>query len=144
MRNKKPFVSAAAICESVLQDKDGVVSLIRIVDRFTLRIVPLPPGEVPTLQLRAFFGVKSGDVKGRSELSVKLRKPDGNTVQLPQKFPIVLNGEEHGANLTLTFGMPVIFGLYWLDLYWNDEMLTSAPFRLVAETPDQESPAQKS
>jgi len=35
MENTGPFVSVAAFCENVIEDKSGVLSLIRVVDRLT-------------------------------------------------------------------------------------------------------------
>ena len=69
MNNKEPFVQAAVICENVLQDKDGVISAIRIVDRF---IVQTPPGAPPdargAIQFKVLLSLKSGAVKGKSKV----------------------------------------------------------------------------
>lgn len=45
-----PYVNAALICEKVLQETDGVLSVVRIIDRFTIvtvaaaRQMRFPPG----------------------------------------------------------------------------------------------------
>ena len=46
MATEGPNVVAAVFCEKVLQEKDGVLSAIRIVDRFTVS-VEAPSGAAP-------------------------------------------------------------------------------------------------
>lgn len=130
----KPLVQAACICENVLIEPDGVASLIRLVDTYTLQLpdpneLPLLPG-VLGLQLAAFVALKSGDVVGEFEIELQLTDPDGKR-QAIRKWPVVMNGGEHGATLRLKFalGNPKQ-GLYWFDVLWNDEALTRIPFRI--------------
>lgn len=136
MPNTKPFVAAAVLCEKVLVDEEGVPSLIRVVDTYKIDLPKeLPAGTGAVAKFTAFFAIRSGDVVGKSELSIKLRNPDGKVVNIPQKWPVLLGGNEQGANLKLEFGLPIVYGLYWLDLYWNGDLLTSAPFRLGPMSP---------
>jgi len=45
--NQGPFLAAAVICEKILEERDGVKSAIRIVDRVTRTVVgPSPPEEM--------------------------------------------------------------------------------------------------
>ncbi len=136
MSNTRPFVGAALVCEKVLHEKDGVLSVIRMVDTFYVE--PLKqnvPGVVEGVELTALAMLKSGDVKGESEISFKFRTPQGITIDAPQKFPVLLNGGEHGANVIMRFNLPVpdasAYGLYWFDVLWNGDVLTSVPFKLV-------------
>ena len=140
MANTKPYVAAALLCEKVLHDADGVASLIRIVDRFTIIVPKLPSNIAPSVELTGYFALKSGEVRGTSEITLKLRKPDGQVVDVPNKWPITLNGDEHGATVTLHLGLPPVWGLYWLELHWNGELLSSAPFRLVEAQESQPKP----
>ena len=139
MANSKPFVAAACVCEKVLQEKDDVASLMRIVDTFTLQAVNLPPGFEPMVSLTVFVSVKSGDVTGQHEIGLVLRSPDGKRHDV-RKWPVVLNGGEHGAHLVLNFNLTKPkMGLYWFDVVWGEDNLTSIPFRLKqAEPTDQE------
>jgi hypothetical protein len=131
MPKSKPIVQVACICEKVLIEPDNVASLIRIVDTYMLRVPPnepLPKGV--GVELTAFVSLKSGDVVGEFQVGLQLKDPDGNETPLG-KWPIVLNGDEHGANLRIDFSLanPKI-GLYWFVLLWREEELTSIPFRL--------------
>jgi hypothetical protein len=132
MANTKPFVQAALLCEQVLKEGE-IVSAIRIVDTFTLDLpTDLGPNVVPSIELNLIVALKSGDVKGPYEIAVVLRQPDGK-VNPPKKWPVVLEGGIHGAQLTakILIAKPKM-GLYWFDILGQDELLTSVPFRLVS------------
>src|SRR4051794_32540605 len=109
MANKLPFVQAACICERVIQDKDDIFSLIRIVDTYYLQPMPnAPQGAVGVIELSVFVSVKSGDLKGSYEMSLRLRTPTDEVKQLTENpLPIVLNGGEHGFNVNVRFMLDV-------------------------------------
>jgi hypothetical protein len=53
MPNTKPLVAVATLCEQILEEKDGVVSVIRVVD--TYHVEPpkdLPAGKVAVIASR--------------------------------------------------------------------------------------------
>jgi hypothetical protein len=135
MPTPRPFVQAACVCEKVLIEPDNVASLIRIVDTYTLRLpdeTPVLPG-VLGLDLSAFVSLKSGDVVGQFEIGLQLTDPEGSKQPI-RKWPVILNGGEHGANLRLNFVLAnPKHGLYWFDVLWNDEALTRIPFRIKFE-----------
>lgn len=131
MANTKPFVALACICEKVIQEGE-VLSLIRVVDTFFLEIPPnLPDGVAATIELHLVVSLKSGDVKGESDVSIILRSPDGK-VNEPRKWPIILEGGVHGSNLNgKVHIVSPKYGLYWFDVVWNGDVLTSVPFKIV-------------
>ena len=50
MESTGPFIAAAVICENVLNEQDGVLSVIRIIDRLIQQAVgPEPPDDMPPL-----------------------------------------------------------------------------------------------
>jgi hypothetical protein len=88
------------------------------------------------VSLTALIGVRSGDVEGKSEITLKLTTPSGRELGAPQSYPILLQGGESGANIIVQMALPVTeLGLYRLDVTWKDELLTSIPFKLVSQTP---------
>ena len=146
MANTKPFVAAACFCEQILQEPDGVLSAIRIVDTYV--IPPLPAGvEVPpdaargVILVRGLISLKSGDVVGAGKVGLVMHKTTGEAVTLSPEggWPAVLQGGEHGFNVKLNFGLGVRnFGLIWFDVTWNGEVLTRIPLRLrQGELPEQ-------
>lgn len=130
MSTPKPLVQVACVCEKVLTEHDNVPSLIRIVDTYTLHV---PPGQSPSdsaVSLTAFVALKSGEVVGEYEAGLRLVPPDGKATQV-RKWPVVLNGSEHGVNLKIEFVIPSPTpGLYWFDVLWGEDVLTRIPFRL--------------
>lgn len=134
MANKLPFVALACICEKLLQDKDDVLTLVRVVDTYYLQLPEgAPEGVVGGLDLSGVISIKSGDVKGEFEMLVVLRTPDGKTKPITDKpIPVVLNGGEHGVNIKLSITVAVKeYGLYWFDVMWGNDVLTSIPLKLV-------------
>ena len=136
MAKPKPLVQVATICENVLTEPDKVSSVIRIVDTMYLSLpegLQLPEGEVGAVQLKVFVSIKSGDVTGEFDIPVILRSPSGKKVELPNKWHVSLHGGENGSTLKIEFILPVKeFGLYWFDVMWEGEALTSLPLKLVA------------
>jgi len=48
--DRGPYVQAACICEMVIEDKTGAISLIRLIDTLTHEVGgPNPPDEMPPL-----------------------------------------------------------------------------------------------
>jgi hypothetical protein len=131
MNNTQPFVAAALICERVLQEKDGVLSAIRIVDTFTIARDELPTKGAPrVLGLSVLVILKSGALRGQSHLSLTIRDPDGKRNDL-QEWPVLLNGDENAAQLVLNLALGAEkLGLYWVDVVWEGNVLSSIPFRL--------------
>jgi hypothetical protein len=128
-----PFIQAAALCEQVIEDKTGVLSLIRIVDTIThTEARPDAPIDMPpvTYPLKMVIMLKSGRSRGRHELKISPELPSG---EIKQTFTrsIQLEGEERGANniinMLFTFTME---GLYWFNIYLDDSLLARIPMRI--------------
>src|SRR5579872_2312021 len=88
-----PHISVAFMCEKILVERDGVMSFIRVVDRFTVPIFEhLPPGvqlPKPVIQATLAVGMKAGSIgTGKFKITVKQQKPDGTpgTTQVQQVF----------------------------------------------------------
>ena len=145
MSNTKPYIAAAFLCERLLQEKDGVITAIRIVDTFFVPPAPegvipkdLPSGfkALPTTEFALLVSLKSGDLRGEFSISLKWRSPSGKIVNVGEETPALLNGEEHGVNLSTRLRLGVEeYGLHWLDVFWNGDLLTSIPFKLVQDEP---------
>lgn len=132
MPNKTPFVSAAFVCERVLQEQDGVLTAVRIVDTFTMSSPEDGPQMVPIgVELTLLVMLKSGDVQGSSHVELRLRFPSGKIQELG-KHAITLKGGEHGANIIAKLRVPIKeYGLHWFEVYWDSHALTSVPLRLL-------------
>ena len=63
-----PHLAAALLCEKVLQEKDGVLSFIRVVDRFGVQ--EPQPGKAPEpIQATLVVTFKAGDTFGKHHMS---------------------------------------------------------------------------
>ena len=137
MPNTKPLVTAALICDDVIIATDGAPTIVRVVDNVAVALPPsLPPNSQPAIQVTAFFAVKAGDLTGDHEFSISVRRPGGKSAA-SQKWTVRFDGAETGGNLKLHVGLPAaVFGLYWLDLMWKGEVLSSTPFKVSKATPE--------
>lgn len=133
--NRKPHVAVACICEKALREKDDVISLIRIVDKFHISSMPkMPERKKSGVPLTVVVSLKSGSLVGKFQLGLRVRTPAGEVKELHEPWPVVLKGDEHGANLILDFTLGLSeLGLFWIDVLWDNELLTSMPFRLTTE-----------
>jgi hypothetical protein len=129
-----PFLQMAVFCEKVLQEKDGVMSAIRIVDRF-IQVVPpanvqgmIPPSR---LDLSIVVAIKSGDVSRKAELKIIPRAPSGE--ELPGfSGQVLLEGDDRGVNIVVRY----LFegkeeGIYWFDVKLDGQLLTKMPLRII-------------
>lgn len=138
-----PYLQYAVLCERVLREADGVLSLIRIVDRVTVTV--LPPGSVPSevvlppplVGLTLAIGLKSGDYSGAVPVRVQLEAPS------PLNWPdfetsAELGGQEEGAAVVLPMQFPVQDeGVYWFAVEVDGEVVTRVPLRIVKNVVEQ-------
>jgi hypothetical protein len=129
-----PFLQIAVFCEKVLQEKDGVVSAIRIIDRSLITISgenvpdPTPPINIPVVLL---VRVKSGDASGKHELRIKPISPSGKELAT-FNFPFVLGGGELAANLIMNYSLKAEeSGLYWFEVILNDILITKISLNVI-------------
>ena len=127
----RPFLSMAIFCEKVLREADNVLSVIRIIDRFN--VVGSTPEMQPTiLQFTIVVAFKSGLLRGKQMLSLRPKSPDFE--DLPQAvFPILFEGDDERGNALIAGGNFVAQkeGLYWFDVYLNEELVTRMPLRVA-------------
>jgi hypothetical protein len=130
-----PHVQVATFCEKVLQEQDGVLSVIRAIDRIMLSASAAAgaPAELPEggiLPATLLIALKAGDAQGRHPITVRAHQPSG--AYLPdQTFDAMFERDERGVNLVLNMGLPAIEGLYWFEVLVNDSLLTRVPLRIM-------------
>ena len=129
-----PHVKTAAICESVIEGKDGVLSLIRIIDRLTITAAgPEAPSDMPPISrtLTLVVMLISGRARGTHNVEVRVEKPDATTASL-WNGTVFLEGEDRGANLVIEISTEYRSeGLYWFDLFFDAAQMTRVPFRII-------------
>jgi len=129
-----PYVTAASFCEKVLQEKDGVITLVRMIDQINVQAQgPLVPNEMPpgNVQVTLAVMLKAGDALGAQRLQVSLHNPDSSTVNGPENSINFSAGKNGGANVIMPMLIEVkSAGLYWADIRINDRLISRIPLQI--------------
>jgi hypothetical protein len=140
MEESLPYVAAAFFCERLIEGKDGVFSVIRIVDRAQVEVGSNDPSLLQVLQERnilpiwpttIFLSIKAGPATGKANIEIIAQRPSGKRTSL-HSFPIELKGADQGANFVLNMNVSISEeGLHWFDIMFNDSLLTRIPLTIV-------------
>lgn len=128
-----PYVTAALLCERVIQEKDESLTIVRIADRLQYRLEGqgLPAGSKPMVNIQGLVGIKSGPVTGDHEIKIYVEKPSGERKEA-LNLPVKLMGKDQGQNIILNLGIGVDQdGLYWLEVVFDGEVLTRCPLMIT-------------
>lgn len=137
-----PYLNSALICEKVLQERDGVLSAIRIIDRLTHTT---PGANLDVMdpfpyQFYLLLGFKSGEALGNYQVSIHPVKPEGTEKVPPANYSVNFEGPaDRGvgicAVMQVQFNVP---GLWWFDIYLAEltglkriRRVTRIPLRIV-------------
>lgn len=131
-----PFLAMAVLCERTLEDREGVLSIIRVIDRITATIVaPDPPAAMPPtpVALTMVIMLRPGSARGRFTLSIRPESPSGRHLT-KMDYPVHLDGEDRGINIVGPFQFVAEEeGLYWIDVLFEEERITRIPLRVMYE-----------
>jgi hypothetical protein len=124
------IVAVAVLTERVLEDPDHVFSLIRVVDKITIK-GPIPfdaPGMPSSIgQLVGFLSLKS-PIKRKVKIGVEMRSPSGKMVGSAPDIPLAMEGNWFGGVVRVNIAFPIAErGHYWMHF--------SVDGRRVAKTP---------
>ena len=134
MDKPRPYLTAALLCEKVLQENNGSVSLIRIADKLSYKSIGMPQGMTPVARIAGFIGLKSGPVIGEHVIKIIAENPLGKRQEVAT-FPVKFEGKDHGQNLIVHLNLGIENdGLCWFDVVIDDEVLTRIPL-IVAREP---------
>jgi hypothetical protein len=126
-----PHLSSALVCERLLTEQDGTVSVIRMIDRVTF--VTDPEGTLlqPQHPVTLLISFKSGAARGTYTVEVRREKPSGEQSTI-LTAPVFFEGEDRGANLVINAMFePDQQGLYWFDVFFAGERVTRIPLRAI-------------
>ena len=131
-----PFLTVATFCEQVIEDKSGVLSLIRIVDRMNITTYqgPTAPDEMPPVNLNWFLvlNMKSGEAHGSLPVKIEPELPSGIRLE-PITLSAHFEGGNRGTNIiyklnNMRLEMP---GIYWFRIYVDEQFLTQVPVEVI-------------
>jgi len=127
-----PYVQLATFCEKVLQEADGVISIVRMIDRIGVSAQGTnAPPELPggTIRTTLVVALKSDDARGRHELTIRAHQPSGQTLP-DRKLDVIFDGDDRGFNLIVEIDVEAMEGLYWFDVLLNESLMTRIPLRI--------------
>ena len=131
-----PYFLAALLCEKVLNEADGVKSVIRIIDRVTRTVIgPDPPAEMEPFDydLNLFARFKSGETgRGGYKLKLSVEKPSKEITRVGDQTIFFEGEEDRGVDVIVSVRIKFeMQGIYWFHLYLNDVPLTKVPLRVL-------------
>jgi hypothetical protein len=127
----RAYLHVATFCEKMLHEADGVNSIIRMIDRFTVQ-GPSEDMQPVVLPFMVYISFKSGFMRGKQKISLRPKSPKGE--DLPSMdFPILFEGDDdRGPAFGFQVNWPVNEeGVFWWDLYLNEELVTRMPLRVT-------------
>lgn len=143
----RPYLTAALLCEKVLQEADGTLSAIRIADRVQLQMqgppglglagLAMPPDgtePVPIFNMACLVGLKSGPAVGDYTLRLTFVTPSGIVQGTAIEQQVKLLGKDQGQNFIVQLYIAAQEeGVYWVSVTLDDMELTRIPL-IVART----------
>ncbi len=150
-RSRGPYLIHAVVCERVLQEQDGVLSLIRVIDRITALTIQYagpgapafsPPPPPASTSVTFALGFRSGDFQGTLPLRLRIDTPSG--LKLPEvQLSVLFEGADRGANVILPMQFPLQEeGLHWFTVELGGDAVTRVPLRVIRQTAIQTVPPQ--
>ena len=136
METGGPYLNAALLCEKVLQEKDEVLSVIRVIDRITITAMssgaPIPDTLPPSIvSFHVLLILKAGLFKGSAQVRLAIQSP-GNQVVGETTMDVFLEGDDRGVNLVSLMQIQVQEdGLYWIDVTCAGQLFTRIPLRII-------------
>lgn len=130
-----PYLRAAFICEKILEERDGVRSFIRRIDRIQVQASgPDAPDTMPSgrVGFTTYVSFVQGEARGNVNVEIKLEPPSVvDTKTLWAGTLDFAGGIGQGHDIVLNTRLDVTqSGLYWLDVYVEGERLTRTPLRI--------------
>jgi hypothetical protein len=133
-RRGGPFIKEAFFCERALEEKVGVISYIRVIDRVIHTVVgPDAPENLEPFNyhITLVIGLVAGDATGRSVLKLRIESPDGISKDLGH--PIDMRwGQTHSAQRTV-IRLELRFedeGAYWVHVDVDGVERTAIPLEV--------------
>ena len=125
-----PFLTAALFCDEAQQDRDGFLSLSRIIDHIVILGTDpntMPPTQVVTTLVVIF---RSGSFRGSSQITVNQLSPSGVSAPL-FSFPTFFQGDDQGAGVIAKVGFIVSEpGLHWFEVSLGGQPKTRIPLNV--------------
>jgi len=141
-----PWIAAALFCERVLEEKDDVLTIVRVIHKATVaamdregRLKPISEEKGFPIPLTAFIAFRaSGEPTGPHSLRLVAHSPSGKTHDAGS-YPDAIRfvADDQAFNLVVNMGVTAReAGLYWFDVLLDEELVTRIPLQIqFAQSP---------
>ena len=140
----EPRLRIGVLCERVLEEKDGVLSLIRVIDRLVITAtgtdVPreIPPGQAPVTALMSWI-----NGLGNYEAKIHVEMPDGSSIESPT-LPFYLDSLDKVQNHIVQMIIPIKrIGNYWFNFLLGEEVKSRIPLHVIYQRQQFPKPTEK-
>ncbi len=126
-----PYVQIACVCQVALLDNTGSLSVIKVTDRIQV-IGTTPEMQPQPLQhYQLAIILKAGDRRETHTIRIIPVLPSGTRLP-PAEISALFEGDERGVSIVTPLGLVVTEqGLYWLEVYLEEQLLTRIPLRIL-------------
>lgn len=128
----EPRLRIGTLCERVLEEKDGVLSLFRLIDRLVITAegtdVPpeLPPGQFSVTVVMSWI-----NGLGDYEAKIRVNTPDGDSIE-SATLPFRLDSLDRVQNHIVRMAIPIKrAGLYSFEFLLGDEIKGKVTLRII-------------
>lgn len=138
-----PFLQMAVLCQSVLQEGTGQLSLIRITDSLGLAGMMSEMQPIP-IALQMVVTFRAGFAHGKYKVKVVGNTPSKDEFVIGEQSPY-FEGEDRGVNLLFMVNLVLAEeGVFWFDVFLQDTFVTRVPLRVTYQQIVQPSPFRPS
>ena len=133
-----PFLTCATFCDAIIEEADGVLSAMKMIDTVKILLSPNAPADIPSEQnpvgivQHLLVTFKSGDSPGKHKLQLIMEGPSGKKVEVMNK-DIELSRKPHGGlNIKTQCRIAVQnSGLRWLDVVLDGKVFSRVPINII-------------
>jgi hypothetical protein len=139
---REPYCMAALLCEKIVQEPDGVPTIVRAIDKITFQVPEALLGVIPGFgwQGSLLLIFKSGTAKVKKTVIVKGINPDGTELMEDISSKITFAGDDglSGSNVYIQLTLMVrMKGLHWFHVLLDGKRVMRVPF--IVEFKDTKS-----
>ena len=132
-----PYLTAALLCERVIEEKDGSLTAVRLVDQLTIEPGSSEPNVVTVvvpLRLSLLVSIREGEVDHPYDVSITVLDPSGTERKLKPAGQMLVAGPVAGGNFIahLMFS-PQLEGMYFFEIELDGEFLSRVPLNVVRQ-----------
>ena len=127
-----PYLSVATFCEKVMQETDGVLSMIRMIDRIYFESnEPEAAVDKIVVPVVLLVGFRAGEYRGSGHVEVRVTTPSGKVGVTPIEFDCEFRDEAPGTATAININFQFSeVGTHWFTVRFEGAEVTRIPLEL--------------